>query len=374
MIRSSTLSAYNKDWMRYLTVPGSMPGLDWLRAVAILMVMIWHANNAFQIGWTGVDLFFVLSGFLVGGSIISAFDDGNFRPAAYFRARFWRIYPLYIAGVLGFIGIMLFQGRMGIEDLAGTLFLHATFLQTLVPFFAPGMPVHLYDVTWSLVVEVCFYLLVPFILFALHRAGKWPLLLGLALIVALYPAVRAYIASPYMPDDYNWHYFLFLRPHYRLDELFYGVLAAAILHAFGRNMMIWSRWFLMAGLALLIGVYAYLLIGIPNPLQRPVMALVTRDSIWLPTALALGFALVLVWSVKIEWAPRPVVIVARLAYPLYLTHNLVRELGTSLFEYFIFSTAIATLASYCIEYPLIRMYKGEKTIPSIPSTGVTSAA
>jgi peptidoglycan/LPS O-acetylase OafA/YrhL len=95
-----------------------IPELDGLRGLAILLVIVCHyVGNpehsplgflahrfllAFTIGWSGVDLFFVLSGFLIGGILLDARDSPNYFRAFYMR-RVFRILPIYYLWTLFFV-------------------------------------------------------------------------------------------------------------------------------------------------------------------------------------------------------------------------------------------------------------------------------
>src|ERR1700674_1160908 len=100
---------------------GRIPVLDGLRGIAILLVMIfhfWHIGvttgpalwerfyaNAANVGWAGVDLFFVLSGFLITGILYDSRDDPHYYRVFYAR-RTVRIFPLYYAFLAVFCGIV----------------------------------------------------------------------------------------------------------------------------------------------------------------------------------------------------------------------------------------------------------------------------
>src|SRR6266699_3050090 len=97
--------------------PGRIPELDGLRGAAILFVLIYHyaerqpsadphifrfyVEHLFLIGWSGVDLFFVLSGFLIGGILLDVRGYASYFKTFYTR-RFFRIIPIYYAWILAY--------------------------------------------------------------------------------------------------------------------------------------------------------------------------------------------------------------------------------------------------------------------------------
>ena len=151
-----------------------MPDLDGLRAIAILLVLLQHfvsfaipvqiIRTVTGFGWIGVDLFFVISGFLIGGILLDHREASNYYRIFYLR-RFLRIVPLYavlLAPALLTVGLGLqshFSGH-GLGTISGwTMLIFLCFMQNFIaPFFT--IPGYL-GVTWSLAVEEQFYLLLP---------------------------------------------------------------------------------------------------------------------------------------------------------------------------------------------------------------------
>ena len=95
-----------------------IPELDGLRGLAILLVLLYHFvsspriqpplfHKLFAIGWSGVDLFFVLSGFLIGGILLDVRESPNYFRTFYGR-RFYRIVPLYYLWIGAYFVIALF--------------------------------------------------------------------------------------------------------------------------------------------------------------------------------------------------------------------------------------------------------------------------
>lgn len=308
----------------------------------------------------GVDLFFILSGFLIGQILFSEIPRGRFSFASYAVNRLLRIYPLYILAVLVFLVDLYSRGLLESPVAALKIFVvHAVFLQTMV-FDIWGEDLPFYQVTWSLVVEVLFYITIPFILVLLIRYKS--VSSGLAFMVLGFILIRFYFSSGYLPDDSNWQFFLFLRPYYRYDELIYGV---AVAYAVSSGLVALRGAALAIGISILIAALSYIW-TIPRADQIPSMALLTRDGIIIPSTLALGFALVAYAIYDRAWSFSLVNIIARLAYPLYLVHMFVLHHVGGMFMYLLLSFFVAVICSYFIEYPFIRIYKVKSRMPVLP--------
>jgi peptidoglycan/LPS O-acetylase OafA/YrhL len=175
-----------------------MPAVDLLRGTAVLMVLLFHsfffsaplfpwhnrlAGSLFLItasGWAGVNLFFVLSGFLITGNIVDSRDNPNFYARFYWR-RALRILPVYFVTLvlLRLTGLITWP----------SLLVSALFLANMPGLFGKG--ILSFATLWSLGVEEQFYLFWPWIYRRLHDRGLWvfclllmllcPLLRGLAL-------------------------------------------------------------------------------------------------------------------------------------------------------------------------------------------------
>ncbi len=179
---------------------GRLPELDGLRAVAILLVLLGHhlaaapvagIRRVTEMGWVGVDLFFVLSGFLIGGILLDQRTAANYYRVFYLR-RFLRIVPLYavilVPGLL-VLGLGLqayFAGHtLGSQPVAA-LWLCPFFLQNVGAVLAMNVPAYL-GPTWSVAVEEQFYLLLPPLVRHLDREK---LLKFLALAIVVAPLLR----------------------------------------------------------------------------------------------------------------------------------------------------------------------------------------
>ena len=181
-----------------------IPALDGLRGIAILLVLLWHgmfgplfdtrvATYVISVGrlfWSGVDLFFVLSGFLIGGILLDSKDSPRYFATFYLR-RAYRILPVYGA-------VVAFYYLKHIP----AYFLHGSPDQARIPFLAYAMFTQNFwmalgisggiglAATWSLAVEEQFYLTAPLIVRRLNRVR---LAYVLSAVVVLSPLLRVLV-------------------------------------------------------------------------------------------------------------------------------------------------------------------------------------
>src|SRR5205814_108217 len=148
------------------------PGLDLLRALAIIVVVIYHAalfgfklpGRVDRFGWIGVDLFFVLSGYLIGGQLLAPLArDKPINLGRFFARRVLRIMPAYF--VILAIYFLLPSWRE-YSDMAQPLWKFLLSVQNIALHGGTA-----FSHAWSLAVGVLFYLCLPFILFFVNI---WP--------------------------------------------------------------------------------------------------------------------------------------------------------------------------------------------------------
>jgi peptidoglycan/LPS O-acetylase OafA/YrhL len=203
-----------------------IPQLDAVRGIAILVVMV-HNLNGFTsapfsylttYGWMGVDLFFVLSGFLITGILLDT------KPSeAYFRnfyaRRCLRIWPLYYSVLLVmFVIVPLVRPQEAVQLFHKSdpwwsyLFFFQNFLVA-----SPTNGVGPLGVTWSLAVEELFYL-------------AWPLFVRFLSVSRLQVLAWAILLfSPVLRVFFNWHHWLiYSNPFCRLDGMMAGALLALL--------------------------------------------------------------------------------------------------------------------------------------------------
>jgi peptidoglycan/LPS O-acetylase OafA/YrhL len=217
---------------------GRIPELDGIRGLAILLVVVFHyfvqstqvtgrwlgrALVLFRLGFTGVDLFFVLSGFLIGGILYDARFARNYYPTFYGR-RFYRILPVYFGWlVLFLIGLYLvrpigapYLHRLFNNDVP--FWSYPLFLQNFFTAFDRRWGPEWLSATWSLAVEEQFYLLLPFAIRVLRGGGITRITIGAILLA---PVVRMVLVA-----SGNSAYGPYVLLPCRADALGFGLLLA----------------------------------------------------------------------------------------------------------------------------------------------------
>ncbi len=221
------------------------PSLDVIRSVAILLVMcnhlipfqknqtphlvvkfIWDVISVLTLGgWCGVDLFFVLSGFLVSGLIFNEYSKtGKIRPARFLIRRGFKIYPSFIV----FIGFTFFIEKIIKFHITGENYPAIDYLKDFL--FLHNYLGGRWGITWSLDVEEAFYFLLPIFLLVMIATNKLnvkALFLTYLFLLLLGIVVRLYLNVIYPDYNFDIHYGY---THYRLDALFYGVLLSYLYH------------------------------------------------------------------------------------------------------------------------------------------------
>ena len=208
------------------------PGLDLLRALAIIVVVVYHAalfgfklpGRVDRFGWIGVDLFFVLSGYLIGGQLLARLArDQRIKLGRFFTRRALRIMPAYFV-VLAIYFLLpswreysemsqpLWKFLLSVQNIAlhgGTAFSHA----------------------WSLAVEDQFYLALPFLLLFLYRRPRAVIIIS-CLIIFGGILLRTFLAYKNLGENgvsfRGFQAWIYYPTWTRLDPLVYGVALAAI--------------------------------------------------------------------------------------------------------------------------------------------------
>lgn len=347
-----------------------IPELDGLRGTAILFVLIWHYfyfypasghrpagilrslyvhfERCIAIGWSGVDLFFVLSGFLIGGILLDAKGSPNYFKAFYTR-RFFRIIPVYYVWIAAyFLTLAAFHfARIGNSYAAGepnawVILAHFLFIQNLGFVNYSGIAGPWFTSTWSLAVEEQFYLISPLVIRVFPRRFL-PVLLGSVVVAA--PLIRLYV-------HYHWHANMTLDPAYvlmpcRADALAIGMLAAYLyresaFRAFLSNRINFLRGFWAALFA------GFVILTISSPDQHSIV-MISVGYTWLAFLYVATLLLVLVKpnsALAAVTRSRGLRELGRISYCVYVIHQaVIYFVAKALLSAAVFSTAFRTAAA-----------------------------
>jgi peptidoglycan/LPS O-acetylase OafA/YrhL len=258
---------------------GRILPLDGLRGIAVAVVILFHyLNNQYAsanpaelnsierllmkatgLGWAGVNLFFILSGFLIGSILLKNKGSKNFFKVFYTR-RFLRIIPVYYVLLVLFIilkNTSLYHptAAMFEYDIPGGYYF--LFLQNFIMSSHGNFGPQVLTPTWSLAVEEQFYLLIPLVVYFFNKRGL-QLFIGICLVAA--PVCRYFTG--------NW-YAEYTLISSRIDSPVFGFLLAYLLSfdsfkTYLRNNMRKVTWYLTAIVLACGGIYAFTSLGVLN--------------------------------------------------------------------------------------------------------------
>ena len=208
--------------------------IDIFRSIAILAVVTYHFNHYLPFGFLGVDLFFIISGLLIGGLLIKEIKSGKrINYFKFFLQRGFKIWPSYYVFI--FLGNLL------------AFFLYRTsYPNEIIPFWDlkrylffyqnyTGTPYHwLFDHIWSLCVEEHFYIFLPllFILIQLFIKEKFKIK---ALFIFVIVTIVSGIWLKYFSYFYTTGQDTYSATHNRIDSLAWGVLLSLLINYYGEN-------------------------------------------------------------------------------------------------------------------------------------------
>lgn len=319
-------------------------GLDHLRAFAICIVFLFHYQIPFfghpewlqsfaKFGWTGVDLFFVLSGFLISSQLFFQIKNGtkiSFKD--FFLKRFFRILPLFWFVAAIYFLVPMFREREALPPLWKLLTFTQNFGLNIQDFgtFSHG---------WSLCVEEHFYFLLPIVLIFLQSTNLFRKSYWVLVVFFLFGfAIRFYSwENLYLPNINKdnawlfWHKFIYYPTYNRLDGLLIGVSIAAIyqfLPNFWDKLSKFGNHFL--ALSLLILMSAYFLCEEEQSFYASIFGF---------PLIALGYGFMVLGSVcptsfLYKWNSKFTTLIATLSYGIYLTHKGVIHLTQQLLLHF----------------------------------------
>ncbi len=315
-----TTAAADSADMRPVQIAGAYrPDIDGLRALAIVPVVLYHYGiPGFSGGFVGVDIFFVISGYLIAGILAREIHQGRFSLAGFYERRVRRIFPaIAVVALATFAGTLIVMPPEKMQELGNEL-IWSSFFATNIWFFKKsgdyfaGLStlkplLHL----WSLAIEEQFYVFFPILLrlargIGMRDKGTAITLLGLFLLslaVSIFATVFSHVAGFYLLPSRAWELLagalLATAPHPRLSAIQREVLAVIGLLAVATAISLYSDRTPFPGAAALLpclGAVAMIWAGEGR-----------EDSDAVPAGTWLLGRAAAVW-------------IGRISYPLYLWH------------------------------------------------------
>lgn len=333
--------------------------IDGLRAVAVLAVILNHAGiGLFSGGYVGVDIFFVISGYLITSNLEREIEEKRFSILKFYEKRIRRIFPALFAllGGVSLLSLWLYSSDHLVEFskslLATTLFYSNFLFWSQAGYFdAASLSKPLLH-TWSLAIEEQYYLFFPLLLISLQRHTASQRKVILISITALSFAFNLF--GVYMLNDDRVTAF-YLLPMRAWELLFGGLIALGVFPS-KSNALIKNLASALGALWIGLSIFYY-----------------TDQTLfpgWFAVLPALGAGLI-IWAgagnfTELSWVGRllsfrPIVFIGIISYSLYLWHwpifvfaeyySIVRLTSTEIFWLIALVFLIATLSWYFIEKP-----------------------
>ena len=305
-------------------------GLDHLRAIAISYVFLFHyfilsggqpewLPDFAKFGWTGVDLFFVLSGFLISSQLFAQLKKGeHITLKPFFLKRFFRIIPAFLVTIGLYFCIPYFREKESLPPLWKFLTFTQNFGLNLKEF---GTFSH----AWSLCVEEHFYFFLPLVLIFLQVSNSFKKSYWLLLILFLLGFVARFYSYEYLylpqSEGVNpilWYKYIYYPTYNRLDGLLVGVSIAVIyqfLPTVWRKIARYGNGLLMLGILVL--VTAHFLCYEQQTFAASVFGF---------PVVSIGYGFMVMGAVSescllYKWQSKITTFIATLSYAIYLTHK-----------------------------------------------------
>lgn len=366
-----------RGYLRFERTPNAIPELDGLRAIAVLLVLARHAfkpvheehPEMFQIagfdwsalfvnGWIGVDLFFVLSGFLITRHLVKRdIRTHGLGAKRYFTGRALRIIPTYVFVMAIVVAGVIPLFEISRDDLAWRVGYHLLFLQDY-------LRSDIVVAFWSLGVEEKFYILAPILALATVRfqGRRKYVFLGVLLMVPTLARSITLLSEPGI-SSYVVFFSRFRSPfHVTADGLIAGVICAHLYLdrdtlPFMRDRRVHRAMFWGGTALVLAHLIPLVLLESIGPYDKSIQQLV----------ISIGFAAVML-AVICDDQKHPILssgiglFYARISYALYLIHlpllgmaytrylDALQHESLGLFTYVIFFAGISTIAAVLIHF------------------------
>ena len=244
------VSAPVKSFWSLELLDNRYPALHGLRVLAIVSVVQYHVTQILYFGekmpitsafagasmtvFFGMDLFFVLSGFLIGSILLHSLESGGVGTLKrFYLRRIFRTFPAYYLAL-----VVLVFARGVTSEQRPNLWMEFVYLTNFVHPLAPATTIMPWG--WSLAFEEQFYLLVPFLFFGLARIKGDRARLILLFVMWLSPLViRLAMYFTYRPTGWDVHELAYFRAYTRYDTLVAGLGLAVLQRGYGDRVARW---------------------------------------------------------------------------------------------------------------------------------------
>jgi len=367
------------EFMRYIKE------LDGVRGIAIILVILFHYNFLIGIGWIGVQLFFVLSGFLITSILLNSKKNNlKFYLKKFYWRRSLRIFPLYYLYIIIIYFVFLVSGYPSFfEELSPYLF---TYTYNYFPLFNELKFDPVFTHFWSLSVEEQFYLIWPFIVYFFTNLQLRYILL---MIIFLCPFYRFYMGEYLLDINYN---------HEVIGEIIYRLTPAQIdAFAIGALVPVFNLQKIKfdADSVFLLVVFAFIILGMWNfnstdnissisTFGYPIGGLINFQHVWsysIINFLSLALILIVLKSEESSWkikffGNKLLVSIGKVSYGMYVYHwilfaffraYIIPRVGNNILvflSYFFLTYLISRISYNYFEYVFIQL-KDKKFIKKV---------
>lgn len=358
---SNWLSATDNNHLSETAKFGYIPGLDGLRAIAVLIVMVAHLGFEHIVpGGFGVTVFFFISGFLITRLLLAESEKNGIGLRDFYARRFVRLYPALLFMLLGTVAIygLLGIGGATATELTAGIFYFTNFYQVFIRTTTDSLPFMPWTHLWSLAVEEHFYLIFPAFMLLCCKNWKRAAMILIAVLIAV-PFWRIFImfgtTLPYA--DYNY-----MMTDTRIDSVAWGCLLSVLLHIKGNLKAFRPLLGVVPTLLAGVGIIASFLIR--DETFRYTLRFTLQGAALFVLVLNFYYLKVLSFAINIaEW--KWLAWIGKLSYALYLWHVPIHDVmhrfmdrsPLSLFATIIVSFTLAAFSFYIVEKPFIALRK-----------------
>lgn len=287
------------------------PHIDGLRTLAVVPVVLFHLGmTALPGGFIGVDVFFVISGFLITGIIMKDLEAGQYSVLKFYQRRIMRIFPalFFMLAFVLVVSLFAYYGStdlksVGLQVIFSSIFASNFYFWSEAGYFTAAAETQPLLHTWSLAVEEQFYIIFPILLYFLHKFGKKYLIWTICALSALSIGSAIVLTYIHQPTAF------YLLPA-RAWELGAGALLSILrARSFGSRIDSW-----LAGVGALLILLPMMLYTSGTP---PFPG-------WAAIFPVVGATLLVGWGsngpVGLILTSRPIVYIGKVSFSLYLWH------------------------------------------------------